>query len=428
MDHLHFIDDDKLKKFRNIISKHKFFGSKKIFNKKSNKSENLFKKFILIFVLLLLEINNETNHYYLFNKFVTKETVKLFNLNFTKEQYKIKGIEFLNKIKKSKLNNYTKPINHPKISVLIPIYNCEKTIELSIKSINFQSFKELEIILVNDLSKDNSSTIIEELSNFDKRIRIIKNKKNMGTFYSRSLGALNAKGDYIIGLDNDDLFLCEDILETIYFNAKINNFDIAEIKSLNIPNYSPSYKQIRSGYFIYHPDNLILHQPELGRFSIIYKNKPAFEDHYAWGKFVKSKIYKKAVNKLGYKRYSTYNCWTEDMTIVFVLFNTAKSFIFLNLFGILHLISKSTTTHKISSSHKFLSHVFFLEILYDFSKNDKKTKDYVAQHALKFSLKKVNKLDINNKFYFRSIIKKLIENKFLSKKYKLELFSKYLKK
>ena len=56
MDHLHFIDDDKLKKFRNIISKHKFFGSKKIFNKKSNKSENLFKKFILIFVLLLLEI------------------------------------------------------------------------------------------------------------------------------------------------------------------------------------------------------------------------------------------------------------------------------------------------------------------------------------------------------------------------------------
>ena len=58
MDHLHFIDDDKLKKFRNIISKHKFFGSKKIFNKKSNKSENLFKKFILIFVLLLLEIIN----------------------------------------------------------------------------------------------------------------------------------------------------------------------------------------------------------------------------------------------------------------------------------------------------------------------------------------------------------------------------------
>lgn len=428
MDHLHFIDDDKLKKFRNKISKHKFFGSKKIFKKASNKRENLFKKFILIFVLLLLEINNETTHYYLFNKFVTKETVKLFNLNFTKEQYKIKGIEFLNKIKKSKLNNYTKPINHPKISVLIPIFNCQNTIELSIKSINFQSLKELEIILVNDLSKDNSSTIIEELSNFDKRIRIIKNKKNMGTFYSRSLGALNAKGDYIIGLDNDDLFLCEDILETIYFNAKINNFDIAEIKSLNIPNYSPSYKQIRNGYFIYHPNNLILHQPELGRFSITYKNKPAFEDHYAWGKCIKSKIYKKAVNSLGYKRYSTYNCWTEDMTIVFVLFNTARSFIFLNLFGILHLISKSTTTHKISSSHKFLSHVFFLEILYDFSKNDMKTKDYVARHALKFSLKKINKLDSKNKFYFRSIIKKLIENKFLSKKYKLKLFSKYLKK
>ena len=58
MDHLHFIDDDKLKKFRNKISKHKFFGSKKIFKKASNKRENLFKKFILIFVLIFLVINN----------------------------------------------------------------------------------------------------------------------------------------------------------------------------------------------------------------------------------------------------------------------------------------------------------------------------------------------------------------------------------
>ena len=328
MEYFHHIDD-KLNIFKNKISKHYFFGSKKIFKKANNKNKNTFKKFILIFVLLLLKINNESNHYYLFNKFLTKETVKLLNLNFTKEQYKMKGIEFLNKIKKNKLNNYTKQINHPKVSVIIPIYNCEKTIELSIKSINFQNLKELEIILVNDLSKDNSSTIIEELYNFDKRIRIINNKKNMGTFYSRSIGALNAMGEYIIGLDNDDLFLCEDILETVYFNAMINDFDIVEIKSLNIPNYSPNYNQIRNGNFIYHPDNLILYQPELGRFSITRKNKLAFKDHFAWGKFIKSIIYKKAVKNLGYERYSTYNCWTEDMSIVFVLFNTARSFIFL---------------------------------------------------------------------------------------------------
>ena len=425
MKYLQLIDGDKLNKFRIKISKRNFFASKRIFKKPKNERKNSIKKFILIFVLLLLKINNESNHYYLFNKFVTKETVKLFNLNFTKAQYMTKGLEFLNKIKKSKLNNYTNQINHPKISVIIPIYNCAKTIELSVKSINFQNLKELEIILINDFSKDNSSTVIEELYNYDKRIRIINNKKNMGTLYSRSLGALTAKGEYIIGLDNDDLFLCEDILETVYIIAKINNFDIVEIKSLNIPNYSPSYKQIRNGNFIYHPNNLILYQPKLGRFSITRKNKLAFKDHFAWGKCIKSKIYKKAVNNLGYQRYSTYNCWTEDMSMVFVLFNTARSFIFLNLFGILRLISKTTTTHKLSKKHKFLSGIFFLGILFDFSKNDKKTKGYVAQQALRFSLKNINKLDSNNKLYFKSIIKKLIECKFLSKQYKLKLIKKF---
>ena len=103
--------------------------------------------------------------------------------------------------------------------MIIPIYNCEKTIDLSIKSINFQNLNELEIILVNDFSQDSSSKIIQEFQNYEGRIRIINNKKNMGTFYSRNIGALNAKGEYIIGLDNDDIFLCENILKTIYYNA-----------------------------------------------------------------------------------------------------------------------------------------------------------------------------------------------------------------
>ena len=396
-----------------------------VVNKKNNKNNNKTKKFIIIFALLLLNINNESNKYYLFNKFISHETVKLINLNFTKKQYKIKGLEFLTKIRKRKLNNITKQINHPKISVIIPVYNCEKTIEFSIKSINFQDLKELEIILVNDFSKDNSSKIIEELYSFDKRIRIINNKKNMGTLYSRSIGVLQSKGEYIIGLDNDDLFLCENILETVYLNAVINDFDIVEIKSLNIPSYSPRYKQIKNGNFIYHPNNLILHQPELGRFSISRKNKLAFKDHFAWGKCIKSKIYKKAINNIGYERYSKYNCWTEDMSIVFVLFNTANSFIFLNLFGILRLISKTTTTHQLTNNHKLLSGVFFLGILIDFSKNDMKAKSYVAQQALRFSLEKINQLDNENKLYFESIIKKLIENKFVSKKHKQEIIKKF---
>ena len=332
----------------------------------------------------------------------------------------------MNKIKKSRLNNTEKTIiNHPKISVIIPVYNCQKTIELSIKSILLQNLNELEIILVNDHSPDNSSLIIEEFHNFDKRIRIINNKKNMGTLYSRSIGALNSKGEYIVGLDNDDFFSSEEILETVYLNAKNNDFDIVEIKSLNIPNYSPKYKQIRNGNYIYHPNNLILHQPELGKFSISFNDKLSFRDHFAWGKFIKSRIYKKAVNRLGKKRYSIYNCWTEDMSIVFVLFNTAQSYIFLNIFGIFRFKGKTTYTHKLSNNHKFLSYIFYLGILFDFSKNDLENKGYVAQYALGFSYNRINKLDNDSKQYFKSIIKKLIECQYISKVYKNKILKKF---
>jgi glycosyltransferase involved in cell wall biosynthesis len=310
--------------------------------------------------------------------------------------------------------------------VIIPIYNCEKTIELSIKSIHFQNLNELEIILVNDHSSDNSSKIIEQLKNIDNRIRIINNKKNMGTLYSRSIGALNSRGEYVIGLDNDDFFCSKDILQNVYLNGKINDFDIVEIKSLNIPNYNPKFMQIKNGNYINHPNNLILHQPELGSFSISYKNKLEFRDHFAWGKCIKSRIYKKAVNRLGYKRYSTYNCWTEDMSIVFVLFNTAKSYIFLNIYGIFRIKAKSTTTHKLSNNHKFLSNIFYLDILFDFSKNDYITKNLVAQYALRFSSEKINKLENIKKFYFKSIIKKLIDCQFISKEYKIKLNERFI--
>ena len=414
--------DDKINEKQTLNSNYNFISTKK---NNRNKNKNKLQKLILVVVLIFLKSNNDTKQYYLFNKIVNNETVQLINLNFTKKQYKIKGLEFLNKIKRNKLNNITKQFKHPKISIIIPIYKCEKTIELSIKSINYQNLKELEIILVNDFSPDNSSLVIKKMNEFDKRIKIINNKKNMGTLYSRSIGALKSKGEYIIGIDNDDFFSYENILETVYLNSKINDFDIVEIKSLNIPNYYPKYKQIRNGNYIYHPNNLILHQPELGLFSITYNNKLAFRDHFAWGKCIKNRIYKKAVNRLGYKRYSTYNCWTEDMSIVFVLFNTAKSYIFLNVFGIFRIKAKTTTTHKLPNIHKFLSYIFYLGILFDFSKNDIKTKSYIVEYAKSFSYNRINKLDDKNKFYFKSIIKKIIESPFISKENKIKIKQKF---
>ena len=115
---------------------------------------------------------------------------------------------------------------YPKISIFLPIYNKEKYINSSIKSIQCQTLKDIEIIAVNDFSNDKSLEILKRLSSTDKRIKILNNNKNNGLLYSRTIGILNSNGEYLMNLDPDDNLKNENSLEIIYNNAKKNNVDI----------------------------------------------------------------------------------------------------------------------------------------------------------------------------------------------------------
>ena len=95
----------------------------------------------------------------------------------------------------------------PKITAFIILFNAEKTILTSLRSIQNQKMSDIEILLIDDYSSDNSLKIIEKCQKEDKRIKIIKNNKNRGSWFSRSLGALKSKGKYIMALDSDDLFI-----------------------------------------------------------------------------------------------------------------------------------------------------------------------------------------------------------------------------
>ena len=127
--------------------------------------------------------------------------------------------------------------DNPNISVVIPVYNCQKIIKPVIRSIQNQNITNLEIVLVNDFSTDNSKKVIEELQKEDPRIKLLNNKKNMGTLYSRSVGTLAVKGKYIFPLDNDDLFYDETIFDIVYKEAINGNFDIVEFKAVEHTNY-----------------------------------------------------------------------------------------------------------------------------------------------------------------------------------------------
>ena len=123
-------------------------------------------------------------------------------------------------------NKKYKLLSPPKATVVIPLYNCEKTISAALHSVQYQNLSEIEIILVNDFSTDNTSKIIKDYQKNDHRIKILNNLKNMGTLYSRSIAVLISKGEYIFNLDNDDLFFDKDVLDYIYKRGKNENLDI----------------------------------------------------------------------------------------------------------------------------------------------------------------------------------------------------------
>ena len=88
------------------------------------------------------------------------------------------------------INGILKSISNPLITVIISIYNSEKTIKATIRSVQNQNFRDIEILLIDDCSKDKSLSIIKKLQLEDLRIRIIKNKINRGPLFSKSIAAL----------------------------------------------------------------------------------------------------------------------------------------------------------------------------------------------------------------------------------------------
>ena len=111
------------------------------------------------------------------------------------------------------------------ISIIIPVYNAEEYIERTINSVVSQNMNEIEIIIINDGSNDNTLSIINSIAKTDKRIKVFT-QKNGGVSLARNTGIENANGDYICFLDADDVLL-ENGLQSLLKNARQNDADIS---------------------------------------------------------------------------------------------------------------------------------------------------------------------------------------------------------
>lgn len=108
-----------------------------------------------------------------------------------------------------------------KVSVIIPVYNSSKHIKECLESVINQTYKNIEIIVVDDASSDNSTEIIKNLN--DPRINIIQLKQNLGVARARNKGIEIATGDYICFLDSDDYWILDKLEKQVKF-IEANNY------------------------------------------------------------------------------------------------------------------------------------------------------------------------------------------------------------
>ena len=370
--------------------------------------------YILIFAIFLAFIYKENN------KFITLMNITERENYTIKTKAKRKGREYLNKCLEGKLinNRIFKLSENPKVTIIIPLYNTGKRIKLIIRSIQNQNIEDIEIILVNDFSKDNTLEIIEKLKEEDPRITIINNSKNMGVLYSRSVGVLQAKGEYITNLDHDDFIFDEDVFDTAYKASENGKFDIIAFMHFNSPSYYSKIEDIKSVSSLI-PHNKTVYQPELSVFTQFGDDGFNFYDYRIWEKFFKNNVYKKAVNALTYERYSQFSVYSEDLIGLFAICNVAESYKFIRKYGVFHLFDENTSSKAAKYIPEMLSEILFSDVIISLGKNQYK------KYAAIFLENRVDLSSEKNNKFLKQVLNKIMKCQYIEEKYKEKLKKKF---
>lgn len=191
------------------------------------------------------------------------------------------------------------------VSIIIPIYNVEKYLEKCIKSIINQTYRNLEIILINDGSTDESANICEKYKNQDNRIVFI-NKKNGGAASAKNEGLKVAKGDYITFVDSDD-FIELDMIEYMVNTIKKYNSDIVQCNFTNLYKNTEKFKQ----------DKIIEQKITSKDFLELFLTK--WDSSLFWNKLFKREVIENIFFKEGRcidDEFFTYKCVINSKNIV----------------------------------------------------------------------------------------------------------------
>jgi len=183
-----------------------------------------------------------------------------------------------------------------KVSVIIPCFNSEKTISRAVKSVVRQSFRDLDVILINDASTDGTGTILKRLADSDARIRVVCHDKNLGVDHARFTGVREATSQYLCFLDADDT-MTKDAITSLLSIAEREDADIVEGASSRVLGRFGLLKQRG------HIKNRVITPPELMDDFFISFFGVNILGVTTWGKLYKRDLFDRSgIGPSGYNR------------------------------------------------------------------------------------------------------------------------------
>lgn len=214
------------------------------------------------------------------------------------------------------------------VSVIVPVYNCEKYIETCLKSIVSQSYKQIEVLVVNDGSTDNSQNIIDSIAQNDSRVCKLW-QPNSGVANARNYALENAKGDYYLFVDGDD-YIGIDYVKDLLECAKANRSEL-----------------VICGYTLVYTDRVSVITP--GKYINNHKEEWAYRISSVWSRLFSKEFWKK--NKLHFIQEK--DARAEDVPVALYSNAMAANICMLNKADYYYLQHEDSAMHK-KAKVKFL--------------------------------------------------------------------------
>lgn len=311
----------------------------------------------------------------------------------------------------------------PKFSIIIPIYNNEASLTSTIRSIQNQNLKDIEIICINDRSNDTSLKILKNLQKDDRRIWIRKNRSKRGILFNFINGALESNGEYILFIYPGDYLANADALTRLYdiatkdYNKK---FDIVNFQACN---FDIKDKEIKIKSLISQIDknNLttIIKQPDIQDFY--YEKQKNKKNEIIYDKIYRKALIKRMANFIGPNIWNLNIDYFHQYLINFGNIIKAKSLIYVKDIFYCHLIGNEIkenwdiTNDKLKNpqitSKNFVDYMIITDRLFELT--DKEQKSIIFKEEL---LKKLSEEKI-----LKALARSIYYDKYLN------LFGKFIK-